>query len=80
MALNTHTHKVNGCWWLSSKFYNMKVYKKKGRNIIPKGAYMSLVRNSLLSSLYLLANSLEEEIQLSKDCVDTTRGWTLITC
>ena len=33
-----------------------------------------LCENSLLSSLYLMVKSFEEEIQLSEDRVDTVRG------
>ena len=33
--------------------------------------------NSFLSYLSLLVKGFEEEIQPSKDCVDTTRGYTL---
>ena len=34
-------------------------------------------KNSLLSYLSRLMKSIEEEIQLSNDYRDTTRGWTL---
>ena len=38
---------------------------------------MSLVENSLLSSLPLMVTSVVEEISSHENCVDTSRGYTI---
>ena len=50
-----------------------------GRTTRTQVAYTSLMK-TLLSSLSLLVKIIEEEIQLSDDCVDKTQGWTLKKC
>ena len=54
--------------------YQMSI--NRGRTTTIEGAHASL-ENFLLSSLSLLVKSFKEEIQLSGDCVDTARGYTL---
>ena len=48
----------------------------RGRTTIIR-APMQACENYPLSSLPLLVMSVQEEIQSSKDCVDTARGWML---
>ena len=57
-------------------FYEKCTYQmsiNKGRMTTTQGAHASLV-GSFLSSLSLLVKSIEEDIQPSRDRVDTTRG------
>ena len=55
--------------------YQMSIYKGRTTTIV--GAPCKPCGNSLHSSLHLLAKSFEEEIQPSRDRVDTARGKAL---
>ena len=48
----------------------------KGIRATTQGAHTSLIKNSLVSSIYLLVKSIEDEIPLSTDHMNTTRGRT----
>ena len=52
--------------------YEMSI--NRGRMSTTQGAHESLVRIISFLFLSLLVKSFEEEIQASRDCVDTTRG------
>ena len=47
------------------------------RMTIARGTHVILMENSPLSSLALIVTSVEEEILLSNNRVDISRGWTL---
>ena len=61
-------------------FYEKSLYQMSiniKRMTITQGAHASLVKFFLISYLSLLVKNFEEEIQPSKDCEDTARGYTL---
>ena len=53
------------------------IFMNKGRMKIPKDADANFVRNSLISSLFILAKSIEEESQWFINHMDVARCWTL---
>ena len=63
-------------WW-DIYLVDKIIIINEGENYHNKCAHASLVENSLLSSLPLVVTSVLEEIQLSSNRVDTSRGRTL---
>ena len=51
------------------------LFISQGRMTTPRSAHENFEKNFLLSSLSLLVKSIDEEIQLSSNHVDTVRGW-----
>ena len=80
MDLEGHTHKVYGCfgyWHNYEGFYENTSYQmsiNKGRTTTTQGIHASLMGILSFYSLSLLVKSIEEEIQPSRDRVDTARG------
>ena len=73
MSMNVSRYRHN------YKGFSKKIHKKNLKNMRRtttfKGAYArALTSNSLLSFLSLLVKSFEEEIQPSRDHMDTARG------
>ena len=70
MDIGGYRHNYEGFYEKTS--YQMSI--NKGRTTTTKGVHAKPCGNSLHSSLSLLVKSFEEEIQPSRDRVDTARG------
>ena len=80
MVTHIRSMEVDGYKRNFKDFYENFTYLKfinRRRPTIPIGIHASLLENYPLSSLLLMEMSVQDEIQLSNNRVDTPRGWTL---